>query len=63
MKAWLYVSKHPYAAVTRADGTYEITGVPPGEYDAMVWHEALGQVSVKVKVESGGTAKLDHAFP
>jgi hypothetical protein len=62
MKAWIYVSKHPYAAVTRADGTYEIAGIPPGEYDAMVWHEALGQASAKVKVEPGGTATLDHAF-
>jgi hypothetical protein len=62
MKAWIYVSAHPYAAVTRADGTYEITGVPPGEYNALVWHEALGQVSAKVKVESGGTATLDPVF-
>ena len=62
MKAWIYVSEHPYAAVTQADGTYEITGVPPGEHNAMVWHEKLGQVSAKVKVESGGTATLDHVF-
>lgn len=62
MKAWIYVSAHPYAAVTQADGTYEISGVPPGEYNALVWHEALGQVSAKVKVEPGGTATLDHAF-
>jgi hypothetical protein len=62
MKAWIYVSKHPYAAVTSADGTYQITGVPPGEYDALVWHEELGQMNAKVKVEAGGTATLDHAF-
>lgn len=62
MQAWIYVSKHPYAAVTQADGTYEIAGVPPGEYNAMVWHEELGQISAKVKVSPGGTATLDHAF-
>jgi plastocyanin len=62
MQAWIYVSKHPYAAVTRADGSYEIAGVPPGEYNALVWHEELGQVSAKVKVEPTGTATLDHAF-
>jgi hypothetical protein len=62
MQAWIYVSKHPYAAVTRADGSYEIAGIPPGEYNAMIWHEQLGQVSAKVKVEPGGTATLDHAF-
>jgi hypothetical protein len=62
MQAWIYVSKHPYAAVTRADGTYEITGVPPGEYNAMVWHEELGRVSAKIVVPPGGTATLDHGF-
>jgi len=62
MQAWIYVSKHPYAAVTNADGTYEIDGVPPGEYNAMIWQEELGQVSAKVKVESGKTATLDQAF-
>ena len=62
MQAWIYVSKHPYAAVTQADGTYEIAGVPPGEYNAIVWHERLGEVNTKVKVGAGGTAKLDHAF-
>jgi hypothetical protein len=62
MQAWIYVSKHPYAAVTRADGTYEIANVPPGEYNAMVWQEELGQVSAKVTVPPGGTAMLDHAF-
>ena len=62
MKAWIYVSKHPYAAVTKADGTYEIAGVPPGEYNAMVWHEELGEFSAKVKVEPNGTATLDHAY-
>jgi hypothetical protein len=62
MRAWIYVSKHPCAAVTQADGTYEIAGVPPGEYNALVWHEELGQFSTKVKVEPDKTATLDHAF-
>ena len=62
MKAWIYVSKHPYAAVTQADGTYEIAGIPPGEYNALIWHETLGQAAAKVKVEPGGTATLDQVF-
>ncbi|HTV22334.1 MAG TPA: carboxypeptidase regulatory-like domain-containing protein [Polyangiaceae bacterium] len=62
MKAWIYVSKHPYAAVTKADGTYEMAGVPPGEYNALVWHEELGEAKVKIKVEPGKTATLDHTF-
>jgi len=62
MHAWIYVSKHPYAAVSGEDGTFEISGVPPGEYNAKVWHEVLGEADVKVKVDPGGAATLDHAF-
>jgi plastocyanin len=62
MRAWIYVSPHPYAAVTGDDGTFEITDVPAGEYNAKVWHESLGEAAVKVKVDPGGTATLDHAF-
>ena len=62
MHAWIYVSSHPYAAVTKEDGTFEITDVPPGEYNARVWHESLGETTAKVKVDPGGTATLDHAF-
>jgi len=62
MHAWIYSSKHPYATVTGADGTYEIAGVPPGEYNVLVWHEELGQFNSKLKVDAGGTATLDHAF-
>jgi plastocyanin len=62
MHAWIYVSPHPYAAVTKEDGTFEMTDVPPGEYNAKVWHESLGEGTAKVKVDPGGTATLDHAF-
>jgi plastocyanin len=62
MHAWIYVSPHPYAALTNDDGTFEMTGVPPGEYNAKVWHETLGEATAKVKVDPGGTATLDHAF-
>jgi plastocyanin len=62
MHAWIYVSPHPYAAITKEDGTFELTDVPAGEYNAKVWHETLGEATAKVKVDPGGTATLDHAF-
>lgn len=30
---------HPYFAVTDADGKFEISGVPPGKYILVAWHE------------------------
>lgn len=62
MHAWIYVSKHPYVAVSGDDGTFTIDGVPPGEYNVKVWHEVFGEKESKVKVDAGGAATLDHAF-
>jgi hypothetical protein len=40
MDAWVWVFDHPYAAVTKADGTYEIKNVPAGSKVRIVaWHE------------------------
>jgi hypothetical protein len=30
---------HPYFAVTDANGKFEISGVPPGKYTLVAWHE------------------------
>jgi hypothetical protein len=38
-RAWVYVSAHPYVAVTGADGRFLIKDLPPGRYQVRVWHE------------------------
>jgi hypothetical protein len=35
----MMVVPHPYYAVTDESGKFEITGVPPGEYEIVAWHE------------------------
>ena len=40
MGAWAGVFDHPFFAVTKEDGSYEITGLPPGDYEIAVWHES-----------------------
>jgi hypothetical protein len=40
MTGYVWAFDHPYAAVTKADGSYEIKNVPAGaELDVVAWHE------------------------
>ncbi|HTL27674.1 MAG TPA: carboxypeptidase regulatory-like domain-containing protein [Tepidisphaeraceae bacterium] len=40
MSAYIHVLPHPFFAVTGEDGTFKIEGLPPGEYEISVLHEA-----------------------
>src|SRR5438105_196110 len=44
MRAYIGVVDHPFFAVTSAGGTFEIKGLPPGEYELEAWHEKWGSV-------------------
>ena len=50
------------AAVTGTDGTFRLTGVPPGTYELKVWHELLKTAPVRVTVAAGGTAAVTLAL-
>ena len=54
MKGWIVVRPNPYAAVSKADGTFEIKGVPVGEVEIQVWHEKANFVS---EMTIGGKAE------
>ncbi len=61
MNGYFFIIEHPLFAVTKADGTFEITGVPAGDQQLVVWHSDPGYVSggaakgQKVTVPAGGT--------
>jgi plastocyanin len=63
MKAYIHVSEHPFFAVSRHDGTYEIGWLPPGTYTVAALHEKLGEKTQHVIIrEKGETVLLDFSF-
>ena len=64
MRAWVHVSDHPFFAVTERDGKYAISGLPPGDYEMMAWHERFQNAPLvaKVKVAANQTSTLDFTF-
>jgi hypothetical protein len=50
------------AAVTGADGRFQLEGVPPGSYELTVWHEALKASPLKVTVTGSATASVKLAL-
>lgn len=39
MNSEMIVAPHPYYAVTDENGAFELTNVPPGDYEIVAWHE------------------------
>lgn len=39
MNGEMVVARHPYYAVTDQNGNFELTQVPPGDYELVAWHE------------------------
>jgi len=56
MGAYIGVVDHPYFAVTGADGSFTIEGLPAGDYVVEAWHESLGVKTTNVTVADGAVA-------
>jgi plastocyanin len=61
MRAFILVVDNPHFAVCRADGTFEIPGVPPGKYTLVAWHERFEALRRPIEVGAGG-AKVELRF-
>ncbi|MGQ0761375.1 MAG: carboxypeptidase regulatory-like domain-containing protein [Acidobacteriota bacterium] len=65
MKAYVGVVKHPYFAVSAADGKFTISNVPPGTYTVVAWHEGPGagtEKTMQVTVPAKGSGTADFSF-
>jgi hypothetical protein len=62
MRSYVHVLDHPFFAVTGTDGTYRITGLPPGTYTIEALHESLKSQTSEVTLAPKETKTLDLKF-
>jgi plastocyanin len=62
MHAYIGVLDHPYFAVSKDDGSFEIRNLPPGTYTIAVWQEKLGTQEQRVTVGPLGKAEANFTF-
>jgi plastocyanin len=62
MHAFIGVVEHPYFAVSKEDGSFEIDNLPPGTYTLAVWQENLGTQEQQITVAPHGNAVAKFTF-
>ena len=62
MGAYMGVLDHPFFAVSGADGSFEIDGLPAGDYVIEAWHETLGTQTQSVSVAADGAVDVTFDF-
>lgn len=62
MRAYIGVLDHPYFAVSKDDGIFQIPNLPPGTYTLAIWQERLGTQERQITVAPGQHAVADFTF-
>ncbi len=62
MRSYIGVSPHPFFAVTGADGSFTLKGVPPGTYTIEAVHEKYGRKEGRLTLAPNGNAVLDFTY-
>jgi plastocyanin len=62
MGAYCGVFNHPFYSVTTDQGTFEIKGLPPGNYVIEAWQEKFGPQDQNVTISGSESKSVDFAF-
>lgn len=62
MQAYAGVVPHPFYAVTGADGSFSIKGLPAGTYTLEAWHEKYGTQTATVTVAGTESKTAEFTF-
>ena len=62
MRGYIAVFKHPYFVVTKDDGTFDLSNLPPGTYTIKAWHEKLGTASQTITIGANESKVLSFVF-
>jgi plastocyanin len=62
MRAYIGVVDHPYFAVTGDQGTFEVKGIPPGEYAVEAWHEKYGTQEQKISLTPSAVQDIEFTY-
>lgn len=62
MRAFIAVVPNQFHAITKDDGTFEIKGLPAGDYEIEAVHEKLKGQAQKISVKAGAPAAANFTF-
>jgi hypothetical protein len=62
MHAYIGVLDHPYFSVSKDDGTFTISNLPPGTYTVAIWQENLGTQEQQITITPQQHAVVDFTY-
>ena len=63
MFSWGVVLDNPYYSITKEDGAFKISNIPPGEYEVVTWHPGMkAYLEQRVQVEAGKTVNVNFQY-